>query len=278
MKEDEILIGDAFIIDLHQNITAVARKVGKISFSFYAFYELIEEDQIMTRIKMANPAFTIILSEEVVEDANWKKVGNLPPDPVKDKIKYFRQDIADPRICWLITEEPGFKQQVTPQECEALEPAVIWGGLNRVEQRLIDFVNNKPNLHVECYKVKIPGYSDNLKSVKTRYPFSSWNPDKYGKSAILKRKNYDLAYDIMNEMIDGLISLGESASESQKIPLFRKGVLAFNVLNDSLQGSLIETKQMEDLMNLFNLAATEAAIDPSKYGDGEGVASEWRDW
>jgi len=29
---------------------------------------------------------------------------------------------------------------------------------------------------------------------------------------------------------------------------------------------------------LFNQIAIQAGIDPEKYGDGEGPASEWRDW
>jgi hypothetical protein len=41
---------------------------------------------------------------------------------------------------------------------------------------------------------------------------------------------------------------------------------------------MIETGEREELCELFNLMAVDCGIDPGKYGGGEGLASEWRDW
>ena len=71
--------------------------------------------------------------------------------------------------------------------------------------------------------------------------------------------------------------MGVHAPEGKKIEAFRAAVIALNALNESDQ-SLIDTIAREDLCELCNVIATSAGIDPSDYGDGEGPASEWRDW
>jgi hypothetical protein len=42
--------------------------------------------------------------------------------------------------------------------------------------------------------------------------------------------------------------------------------------------NLIETGEREQLSELCNGIARAAGLDPTKYGGGEGPASEWRDW
>jgi len=51
-----------------------------------------------------------------------------------------------------------------------------------------------------------------------------------------------------------------------------------NKMNADCDGALIETAEREDLCTLLDQIAIAASIDPSKYGGGEGIATEWRDW
>jgi hypothetical protein len=71
--------------------------------------------------------------------------------------------------------------------------------------------------------------------------------------------------------------LGEAASESDKLEVFHEAIVATNALNET-DDSLIETGEREDLCELCNIIAVAAGLNPEDYGDGEGPASEWRDW
>jgi len=117
-------------------------------------------------------------------------------------------------------------------------------------------------------------YSNRLAATKECYPFSKWAEwriEQHTKSAL------NLFGEVFNHLIERLAALGEQAPESDKIDAFRETVEALNALNEKNE-ILIETDEREDLCELCNIIATAAAIDPAKYGDGEGPASEWRDW
>jgi hypothetical protein len=81
---------------------------------------------------------------------------------------------------------------------------------------------------------------------------------------------------VFNRLIERLAALGEQALESDKIAAIGQAVEALNALNEKNE-VLIETDEREDLCKLCNIIATAAGMDPSKYGDGEGPANEWRD-
>ncbi len=81
----------------------------------------------------------------------------------------------------------------------------------------------------------------------------------------------------MDTLMSELLSMGENAPEEEKIKKFQVAVEAFNTLDSEVSG-LIETGEREDLCELFFMLAKKAGIDPTKYGDGEGPASEWREW
>ncbi len=117
-------------------------------------------------------------------------------------------------------------------------------------------------------------YANRLSAVKERYPFGRWADsglDQYTDEACA---SFAAVFD---ELIEKLAALGEFAPEEQKIAAFKSAVEALNGLNEA-DPSLIETGEREDLCELFNIVATAAGLDPAKYGDGEGPASEWRDW
>jgi hypothetical protein len=117
-------------------------------------------------------------------------------------------------------------------------------------------------------------YQTRLAAAKACYPFSKWAQwgiEQHTGHAL------DLFASVFNYLIERLVKLGEPASESDKLGAFRQAVQALNALNEK-NVILIETDEREDLCKLFNVIATAAELDPSKYGDGEGPAGEWRDW
>ena len=79
-----------------------------------------------------------------------------------------------------------------------------------------------------------------------------------------------------DDLIDGLVTIGENAAESEKISLFQTAIEATNELDEEL--GMVETGEREDLCELTNVISLATSINPDKYGDGEGLASEWRDW
>jgi hypothetical protein len=82
----------------------------------------------------------------------------------------------------------------------------------------------------------------------------------------------------MDNLIDKLVSLEETALENEKVELFREAVEMLNALNRENDECLIETEERQDLCLLFDNIASAAGLEPKKYGGGDGIASEWRDW
>lgn len=91
-------------------------------------------------------------------------------------------------------------------------------------------------------------------------------------------RNCTHAENIFDQLIATLATLGSDASESAKLAAFREAIVALNQLNEETDYMLIETDERELLCELTNKVAIAAGLDPSQYGDGEGPASEWRDW
>jgi hypothetical protein len=117
-------------------------------------------------------------------------------------------------------------------------------------------------------------YLNRLTATKEKYPFARWAKsglDQYTPEACAA------FVSIFDFLITNLNTLGEQAPEEKKIALFKNAVESLNALNEEDE-SLIETGEREDLCELCNIVAVAAGIDPGKYGDGEGPASEWRDW
>jgi hypothetical protein len=117
-------------------------------------------------------------------------------------------------------------------------------------------------------------YLKRLTTTKARYPFGGW-----AKSGLEQYTDEACSsfVGVFDKLIEKLAALGEHAPENQKIAAFKEAVEALNVLNE-LDESLIETGEREELCELCNIIAMAAGIDPDKYGDGEGPASEWRHW
>jgi hypothetical protein len=122
--------------------------------------------------------------------------------------------------------------------------------------------------------INMSKYSKRLQATKAHYPFARW-----AASGLEQYTDHACAsfVRVFDNLIAKLISVGEMASEQEKLDAFHEAVDALNKLNDE-DLSLIETGEREDLCDLCNVVASAAGLDPSKYGAGEGPASEWRDW
>jgi len=117
-------------------------------------------------------------------------------------------------------------------------------------------------------------YLKRLNETKQHYPFARWQSSGLEQYTPEACASFVAVFD---DLIAKLGSLRGDALESQKIGAFKTAVVALNTLNEEDE-SLIETGEREDLCELCNIIATAAGMDPTKYGDGEGPATEWREW
>ena len=120
-------------------------------------------------------------------------------------------------------------------------------------------------------------YAEGLELTKQSYPFDRWHEGLQDGLDQYTKENCDKARDIFDLLIRQLIILGAEADESLKLKEFERCVLALNDLDEALDCGFIETGEREDLCALCNSICTAAGIDPKKYGEGEGPASQWRE-
>ncbi len=120
-------------------------------------------------------------------------------------------------------------------------------------------------------------YQDTLNETKKHYPFSVWRQNFDQGFTQYTEDNCNSIKDIFDHLINNLIEAGESASEEQKVQLFRKAILETNKINMEVY-DLIEEGEREDLCELTNEISIACGLTPKKYGEGEGLASEWREW
>jgi hypothetical protein len=128
-------------------------------------------------------------------------------------------------------------------------------------------------------------YSEELIATKEGYPFIAWRekffPDEeydFGGLEQYTPENCDKAQQIFDDLINGLIKLGEKGKKADKEKLFEIAIIALNTLNDEIGGDLIETGEREDLCELIDNISIAAGLDPEDYADGEGISDLWREW
>jgi hypothetical protein len=117
-------------------------------------------------------------------------------------------------------------------------------------------------------------YLSQLNATKDQYPFPQWAEsglEQYTEEAC------EAFTRIFDTLIEQLAALGATAPATAKLEAFRQAVVAINELYET-DDSLIETSEREELCELCNVIAVAAGMNPKDYGDGEGPASEWRDW
>ena len=113
-------------------------------------------------------------------------------------------------------------------------------------------------------------YADQLNAVKQQYPFARWR--KYWQQPDEQEdcNRIEQAYD---QLIARLTELGPDAPEAQKIECFEQAIAVTNE-----HAGVIETGEREDLCELTNVVTQACGLQFADYGDGEGLASEWREW
>jgi len=116
-------------------------------------------------------------------------------------------------------------------------------------------------------------YAHALHATQSRYPFPRWAAS--GLEAYTEDACAAFAH-VFDRLIDDLVALGPDADEAAKLAAFERAILATNDLDE--EAGLIETGEREDLCELTNAVAVAAGMDPTRYGGGEGPASEWREW
>jgi hypothetical protein len=120
-------------------------------------------------------------------------------------------------------------------------------------------------------------YQNKLFATKQFYPFNNWRENYDEGLTQYTEENCKKTKKVFDELINSLVKIGENANENDKVQLFKKAILTTNELNEEIE-SLIETGEREDLCELTDKIAIACGLDPLKYGDGEGLASEWREW
>lgn len=120
-------------------------------------------------------------------------------------------------------------------------------------------------------------YQNKLLATKEIYPFDDWREGYNDGLTQYSAKNCNKIKKVFDDLITSLIEIGNNASEEQKIQLFKTAILKTNQLNEEIDG-FIETGEREDLCELTDEITRACGLDPDKYGDGEGLATEWREW
>lgn len=119
-------------------------------------------------------------------------------------------------------------------------------------------------------------YAEKLNQAKERYPFARWRRAGEGGWELYSKENCDKMQAIFDDLIAALVERGEAATDEEKIELFRRAIERTNDLDG--ETGMVETGEREDLCELTNVISEAAGLNPDDYGDGEGLASEWRDW
>ena len=133
-------------------------------------------------------------------------------------------------------------------------------------------------IFISCSNSKNTAYENKLNQTKKYYPFNKWQKSFSNGLLQYTPVNCNKAKKIFDNLITGLISASENASEKTKIDLFKNAILATNKLDEECNHALIETGEREELVELTNQITIACGLIPNKYGNNEGLASEWREW
>ncbi len=135
--------------------------------------------------------------------------------------------------------------------------------------------NNSTNID-KAKQINV-SYQSKLIATKQFYPFKNWRENYDEGLTQYTEENCNRTKKIFDDLIDSLIHIGEDANENEKIKQFKTAILNTNKMNDEID-DLIETGEREDLCELTDKITIACGLDPKKFGDGEGLASEWREW
>ena len=120
-------------------------------------------------------------------------------------------------------------------------------------------------------------YQIKLLAIKEFYPFEGWRESYNNGLTQYTQQNCDRIKVIFDDLLHALMELGENGTEDQKKLLFKNAIIRTNSISEEIE-DLIETDEREELCELTNRITIACGLDPANYGEGEGLASEWREW
>lgn len=116
-----------------------------------------------------------------------------------------------------------------------------------------------------------------LQMISQHYPFDQWEASFDDGLDQYTADNCAKVQAVFDQLLVQLSALGPDADATDQLAAFEQAVEALNDLNDEIDG-LIETGEREELCELFNAISVAVGLEPRDYGDGEGVAIQWREW
>ncbi len=153
-KSVRFTAGDIFQISLCDGSFAYGQILEPEVFVFFDFNP--KQPQELADIPNEIEAFCIWVTDYAVKFGQWSVLGNAPiANKFQRGFNFFKQDIISGELSVQTSLPNGiFKERPsTPSECMNLERAAVWDP-EHVEDRLIDYFNNRPNKWQESLKFK----------------------------------------------------------------------------------------------------------------------------
>jgi len=111
-----------------------------------------------------------------------------------------------------------------------------------------------------------------LQEFKNNKPTEEWRESLEEGDELFTEDAITESERVLDEFIDGLISLGDTGNEEGIMKLAEKAVTEFNALNEKYD-YYIETLEREDLCDFIMEAAQIAGLETD-----EDITEEWREW
>ena len=152
MKRHRIKVGAILIIPLADNKFGYGRILEKSSVAIYDYVSYVVQNDIGEIIEKPI-LFIIAVYDDVIKSGRWKIIGhkelenNLKRLPLK-----FIQDELKPEKFSLYDPNTGNISRTEKENCYGLERSAVWDALH-VEERIMDYINGKPNYWVEHFKI-----------------------------------------------------------------------------------------------------------------------------
>ncbi len=122
----------------------------------YAFYNIYSDNRItdIDLIKASKVLFILAVYKHAVTKNRWKIIGKSElEDELKKMPMKFIQDQLEPTQFRIYDPNSGEMKRAKKEECLGLECAAVWEP-EHVEDRIIDYFENRPNKWFESLKIK----------------------------------------------------------------------------------------------------------------------------
>lgn len=111
-----------------------------------------------------------------------------------------------------------------------------------------------------------------LQDLKNSKPTEEWRESLEEGDELFTEESIAESERVLDQFIDGLISLGDTGNEEEIMRLVEKAVTEFNTLNEKYD-YYIETLEREDLCDFIMEAVSLAGLETD-----EDITEEWREW